>query len=303
MDTQKNSILVIDDEAMNLVALSHILCNDYDVYVEKDGHHGIETAIEIRPDLILLDILMPEMDGFDAINILKNTPETCDIPVIFVTGDTSVESESKSFGLGAADYIRKPFSQDVVKSRIQYHMRLTNQVRSASRMGMIDICTGIGNRQYFNAVMSNEWRGVFIKNSPIGLILINVDRFGNINDTYGHAYGDIILTRLAKIIEKQLFRKTYKIARWGGSEFAILLPDADAKATHEIAESIRTTVEDLSFVCEESEIKTTISAGMHVTIPADNSQSSIDDFIASAASALSLAKSSGRNRVCDYTSP
>lgn len=298
MDEQKNSILIVDDDPMNITELSRILGKDYTLYVEIDGEGCIDTAINSHPDIIILDILMPGMSGFDVIKILKSTPETCDIPVVFVTGLNSANNETQGFGLGAADYIHKPFNPPIVKSRINNLMRMVDQVRNARRIGLIDITTGIGNRQYFNAMLSSEWRRASSEGNPIGLIIFNLDNFDGFNDTHGHKHGDMVLTRVAKIIEKRLADTPYKVARWGGDEFAILLPYANFKAVHTVAEDVRGTIAKLNFLPGGQEIKITLSAGIHAVVPPDDHLESIDKFISTAINALRQAKLTGRNKVC-----
>ena len=297
MDEQKNSILIVDDDPMNITELSNILSHDYTLYVEIEGEGCINTAISAQPDIIILDILMPGMSGFDVIKILKSTPETCDIPVVFVTGLKSADSETQGFGLGAADYIHKPFNAPIVKSRIANLMRVVDQVRNTRRIGLIDIATGIGNRQYFNAMLSSEWRRASGEGNDIGLIIFNIDKFDKFNDTYGHKYGDMILVRIAKIIEKKLAGTPYKVARWGGDEFAVLLPYADFNSVYTVAEDVRCIIEKLSFMLNEQEIKITLSAGIHSTVSPDDTLDSIDEFIMTAVEALRHAKATGRNKV------
>jgi len=133
MDTKENSILIVDDESLNIIALSHILSPDYTIYVEKSGQGCIESARALKPDLILLDVIMPEMDGFEVIKILKEDPETHDIPVVFITGLNSSKDEERGFNLGASDYVNKPFSAIVVKLRVKNQMQIVNQMRSIKK--------------------------------------------------------------------------------------------------------------------------------------------------------------------------
>jgi len=127
---KKNSILIVDDESLNITALSYILSSDYTIYVEKDGQGCIESARKLKPDLILLDIIMPDMSGFEVIKVLKEDLKTHDIPVVFITGLNSAKDEELGFNLGAADYINKPFSAIVVKLRIQNQIQIINQMRT-----------------------------------------------------------------------------------------------------------------------------------------------------------------------------
>jgi len=134
MDTVKNSVMIIEDEPMNITALMHILGKDYTIYAEKDSRNSIDTIKQVKPDLILLDVMMPEIGGFDIIKKLKNDEETKDIPVIFVTGKTTPEDEAMGFSLGAVDYINKPFSTDVVKMRVRHQMQIINQNRKLENL-------------------------------------------------------------------------------------------------------------------------------------------------------------------------
>ncbi|MDR3012702.1 MAG: diguanylate cyclase [Chitinispirillales bacterium] len=296
----RNSILVVDDEKANLLLLSRILDEKYDVYTAKDGASAIKKAAELLPDLILLDIVMPDMSGYEVLDALKRQSVTRAIPVIFVTKLSSPDEEEKALSYNAVDYITKPFRPNIIKLRIRTQIRSVNQIRTIERLSMTDQLTEIPNRRSFDNRMNVEWRTSIRETSPIGILMLDIDRFKNYNDTYGHQQGDKVLYAVAKCIEKSLTRPRDFAARWGGEEFSALLPNTDLGGAEEVAERIRVNVEQLKIPCEKCPdgmaSSVTISVGAASVIP-DN-DSSLDRFISLADNALYEAKRTGRNKVC-----
>ncbi|MCL2197940.1 MAG: diguanylate cyclase [Defluviitaleaceae bacterium] len=299
METKKNSVLIVDDETINLKILMQILNHDYEVYIEKTGNDCLSAAKKVQPDLILLDILMPDIDGFQVIKKLKADTETEHIPVIFITGLSNSASEIQGFMLGAVDYIHKPFVDIIVKMRIQSQMKIINLLRKIKNMSVTDDLTGIGNRRYFNAQLSQEWERAKRQQSPLSFIIMDVDNFKRFNDDHGHLKGDVALVGVADVIRAVITRAGDKAARWGGEEFAVILPDTDLTGASKIAEDIRTSVENYILVLEdEKTAKITVSMGLHCIIPQHGGDYSLDSFVADADRALYRAKNSGRNKVC-----
>jgi len=296
-ETKKNSILVVDDEKSNLIFLTHILSQEYTIYTAKDGTDAVNKARKLSPDLILLDIVMPGMDGYEVLATLKNLDETKEIPVIFITGLNSSEDEEKGLVLKAADYISKPFRSEIVKLRIRNQIQIVNQLHTIERLSMIDQMTNIPNRRSFDNRLNMEWKRAIREKTPISLLMIDVDKFKVYNDTYGHQQGDIVLKTVAKVFEQTLRRPGDFAARWGGEEFAVLLPVSDIDGALMIAEQIRVNVENSVILCSDGgSTKVTISIGVNTELP--NYESSLDSFISRADSALYTAKEKGRNRVC-----
>ena len=292
----KNSILIVDDEKSNIMALSMILSPDYVIYAAKNGRDAIEIAQEYLPDVILLDILMPEMDGYDVISRLKGMEETESIPVIFVTGLTTAGSEVKGLDLGAADYIIKPFSPAIVKLRVRNQIKIVNQIRIINHLSTTDQLTGIPNRRSFNTQMNREWSRNMRENSQLSFLMIDVDKFKVFNDTFGHQAGDELLQLVAKTLAESLRRAADFAARWGGEEFAVLLPGTDTDGAVEIAERIRSNIENTKITLSYGKITSvTVSIGLSTLIPSQ--ETSPDDIIFQADKALYDAKESGRNRV------
>jgi diguanylate cyclase (GGDEF)-like protein len=293
---KKNSLLIVDDEKMNLKVLTHILGGDYVIYTATNGASAITRAIEYKPDLILLDILMPDMDGYETLSMLKKDEITQNIPVIFITGLSSREDEEKGLSLDAADYISKPFGAMIVKLRVRNQIKIVNQLRTIQHLSMIDQLTNISNRRSFDERLRVEWNRALRQREPLGFLMIDVDKFKNYNDTYGHQQGDVVLKTIAKIFAQSIRRSGDFAARWGGEEFAILLPNTAMDSALDIAEKIREDVESLLIPCiDGSANRVTISVGVNSLIPVQGS--SVDAFISNADKALYEAKDQGRNRV------
>jgi len=299
MDKLKNRVLLVDDEAMNLTALTHILKSDYTIYVEKDGQGCLDTARDLKPDLILLDILMPAMNGFEVIAALKKDDITRDIPVIFVTGLNNAHDEEMGFVLGAADYVNKPFSSAVVKLRVKNQIQIINQMRQIKNLSITDPLTELGNRRFFYSQLEQEWNRAKRQQIPISLIVLDIDQFKHFNDTHGHVIGDLALRDVAQIINKGLRRSTDVSARWGGEEFAVILPDTALDGAETVAENICALVREHKFTIDDkTSAKLTISAGVKSIVPPRDDNYSVTNLVSDADKAMYMAKDAGRDRVC-----
>ncbi|MCL2194004.1 MAG: diguanylate cyclase [Treponema sp.] len=297
----KNSILVVDDEVGNLQVLAHILGMEYTIYTAKNGANAIEKAKEYMPDLILLDIIMPDMDGYQVLIELKSLETTKKIPVIFITGLSSIEDEAKGLSLNAADYISKPFSPTIVKLRVQNLIQIVNQLRTIERLSLVDQLTGIPNRRSFDERINAEWKRAIREGgpAPISILVMDVDHFKTYNDTYGHQQGDLALQVVAGVFSRHLKRSVDFAARWGGEEFIGLLPGTSLDGALEIAEDIRKSVENMEIDhYNGSSSKITVSIGVSTQKPTQSTWT--DSFISMADRALYNAKAAGRNRVA-YT--
>lgn len=293
---EKFTILVVDDEKNNIVALAHILMSMYTVLAAKDGLTAIELAETKSPDLILLDILMPGMSGFDALVKLKDSELTRDIPVIFITGLDSREDEETGLLLGAVDYITKPFHDSIVKLRVETHLKILTQMRTIERLGMIDTLTNIPNRRCYDNQLSVEWNRAVRNNAALSILMIDIDDFKQFNDAYGHMHGDKVLQAVASVIEKTLKRPADFVARWGGEEFSVLLPETDLEGVLFIAEQIRLNVENTS-ITHQSGLKSKITVSIGASHRFPSLTDSIDLFISLADYALYAAKAAGKNIV------
>jgi len=289
------TILITDDEKMNVDVLGGILSPMYNLLISRNGTRAIALAREHTPDLILLDVLMPDMSGFEVITELKNDKDTINIPVIFITGLTSAEDEEKGFILGAVDYITKPFKKAIVKARVNTHIRIVDQMRMIESIGLIDPLTKIANRRGFENRLDLEWNRAIREQTPISLLMMDIDKFKNYNDMYGHQQGDVALETLADVASKTLMRAVDFVARWGGEEFVILLPGTDTKGATEVAERVRENTEATVLTTYDGvDTRVTVSIGINTVVPRIND--STKDFMEKADQALYKAKESGRNR-------
>jgi diguanylate cyclase (GGDEF)-like protein len=295
--TRKNTLLIVDDDNSSLMMLSHILEKEYTIRVAPDGASAIRIAEKYIPDLILLDIIMPEMDGYEVFNALYKSEKTAHVPIIFITGLNNNNDEKRGLELGAVDYISKPFDDTIVKLRVHHQIRIVNQLRTIEHLSMMDQLTGIANRRNFDNRLRAEWGRAMRENIPISLLIMDVDRFKDYNDTYGHQQGDKALCLIADVLTRTLKRTSDFAARWGGEEFAVLLPHTDSAGGLAISEQIRKNVEVAEVPCENGDItKLAVSIGVNAHIP--TTDCSIGDFFSGADRALYQAKNTGRNRVC-----
>ncbi|MFT5298844.1 MAG: diguanylate cyclase (GGDEF)-like protein [Colwellia sp.] len=264
---ERQTILVIDDEKANLKILSELFKSKVNIILAKNGTQGIEKIIKFKPDLILLDIIMPGMSGFEVIMQLKKNEETSAIPVIFITGLTDVVDESQGLALGACDYIQKPFHIDIVRARVDLHLKLAEQRTQLEQLANLDSLTCVPNRRKFYEMFDLEWKMSVREKTPLSQIMIDIDYFKQYNDQYGHAAGDQALKKVAQVIFKQLKRPFDFVARYGGEEFAVLLPNTPAEDAFNIMESCRQAVEDLKI----EHGKNTVSKYLTISIGGVNS--------------------------------
>ncbi len=298
-EKKKYSILIVDDRPANIIALGNILKPDYTIYVSKNGRDALRIATEKLPEVILLDIVMPDMDGYAVIAALKGDERTRRIPVIFITGLDSIRDEEKGLALQAADYISKPFSPVIVQLRVRNQIQIISQMRIIEELSMTDQLTGIQNRRGFDTRLDIEWSRAVREHRSLALLMIDIDHFKAYNDAYGHQQGDVALRAVAQGFSGSVRRATDCFARWGGEEFAILLPDAGRGDALSIAESIREEIASIvipgALGCAPH---VTASIGINTCIP--TTETRIADFVAGADAALYAAKQSGRNRVCEH---
>ncbi len=294
----KARILIVDDEKMNLKVLADLLKDEYSPVLARSGIQALKHALgDSPPDLILLDVVMPEMGGYEVIKILKNTDKTNKIPVIFVTALNSIEDEEHGLKLGAVDYITKPFSPPIVKMRIHNHLRIVHQYKLLDQLAYLDGLTEISNRRRFEEVYKQEWARSSRNNTSFSLAMIDVDFFKQYNDHYGHAMGDITLQKIAKALDNALKRPADLIARYGGEEFVMLLPETGLSAAKIVAERSRQEVVDLKIPHHYAQLSGYVSVSIGLATMHKNSNAEPESFLKTADQNLYLAKQSGRNRV------
>ncbi|MDL1963170.1 MAG: response regulator [Deltaproteobacteria bacterium] len=294
---EASRILIVDDERYNIKVLTDFLREDHKIMAAKTGDQALKAAQGPNPpDLILLDIMMPGIDGYEVCKRLKADSRTMHIPVIFVTAMDASDDEAKGFELGAVDYITKPFKPVIVKARIRTHIQLKLKTDLLDRIALLDGLTEISNRRCFDVTLEKEIRRAARDGSFLSLVLMDIDFFKKYNDRYGHVAGDACLQRVAKALERVLKRASDCAARYGGEEFAMILPGTDMESAIHIAEEVRRTVAALNIQHAGSDVAEHVSLSLGVaTVSADQKMSPLE-LIEAADASLYQAKENGRNR-------
>ena len=293
----ESTLLVVDDEKQNRLLLTELFEGEYRVIQAKNGLQALERARSHAPDLILLDVLMPEMDGMATIRALKREDATRNIPVIFITALDSPTDEEQGLNLGAVDYIAKPFHPSIVRVRVRNHLQIVHQRRLLEQLAALDGLTGIPNRRRFDESYALEWRRCQRAGQPLSLVVADVDHFKAYNDTLGHAAGDRVLQEVAAVLRQCARRPGDLAARYGGEEFVLLLPETGAQEAQMLAEELRAKLEARGLTHPASPVgaSVTLSIGGASTTPM---QAEADPaFFPLADAALYQAKASGRNCV------
>lgn len=294
----RQKILIVDDSPLNTKILETALCEDYEILITHNGKEALSICNSANPpDLILLDIIMPEMDGYEICSRLNQGLKTKNIPVIFLTSLTAANDIEYGLTLGAIDYITKPFSVPIIKAKIKNHLDLKYYQDTLKFESDIDQLTQIANRRCFDDTMAQEIKKAKRTGTVLSVLLIDIDHFKFYNDTYGHLEGDTCLQKVASALSSALKRPNDLAARWGGEEFACLLTNTNAKGAENVAESLRVTIQNLKIPHNSSPIQDviTVSIGVITSNPMDDN--SFDSLLKRADEALYLAKEAGRNRI------
>ncbi len=291
---KKPTILAVDDTVENLDVLEELL-REYRVIDATNGKDALALVKQQKIDLILLDIMMPNMDGYEVCQILQDDEETKFIPIIFITAKSDEQSIEKAYDLGAADYIRKPFLPKELLARVKKELRIQGLIEKLEELASTDVLTKLYNRRFFyeNAIKTIEYAKR--QNHPLSLIMIDIDHFKQVNDTYGHSAGDEVLQELAKIMQN-LQRKSDTIVRLGGEEFAILLPDTSKEQAFKVAQKLRQKIEkNQVHLSDGNNVDFTVSLGVSSVMI--EKETDIEAALSRADKALYKAKESGRNNV------
>jgi len=296
MNDQKQVILIVDDTPINLQILVEVLGDEYEIVFATNGKDALAIAESSQPDLILLDIQMPGMNGYEVFKALKSIPHLEDVSIIFLTAMSQPEDEIAGLKLGAVDYITKPFHPDIVRLRVRNQLELKRLRDVQARFAMLDGLTGIANRRALDEHLGREWFRSLRSQTALSLIMMDVDYFKFYNDTYGHLAGDDCLKRVTAALLSSL-RASDFAARYGGEEFVTILYESDKEGALSTAERIRAKVESLRIPHQSSPISpyVTVSLGMATFVPSEGSAP--DHLINMADQKLYRAKENGRNRV------
>jgi diguanylate cyclase (GGDEF)-like protein len=298
MRDEKVKILIVDDQPVNIKIAASALSEEYDVRVTNSGLKALQILEKETFDLILLDIVMPEMDGLEVCQRLKNNTDTKYIPVIFLTSQANPVDEEWGLKMGAVDYIYKPFNLYVMQARVRNHIALKRHADLLQELASIDPLTHLANRRLMDKTLENEWKRAQRETIPLSLLLCDIDFFKSYNDNYGHGEGDICLQRVAKAIQSTFTRASDLVARFGGEEFVVILPNTNESQAFESAQKLHSAVLNQKIPHLYSTISSvvTVSVG-HVTCVAKIHNNDFNRLITFADENLYKAKELGRNQV------
>ena len=258
-------ILVVDDDPGTIRLLMQILKDLGKVYFTTKGADAVSLALSVHPDIILLDIEMPDLDGIEVCEQLKKVPRFSDVPVLFVTSHTDVLLEAKALSAGAIDFIHKPPTPVLVKARVKNYLAMKKQTDRLRMLSMVDGLTGVANRRAFDLSLAEEWRRAIRTGHSLSLLMLDVDYFKRFNDTYGHQAGDDCLRVVAATIAENVKRPGEVTARYGGEEFAVLLPNCSLEQALALAEIVRSSIEALAIPHSASDACSLVSVSSGVS--------------------------------------
>jgi diguanylate cyclase (GGDEF)-like protein len=294
----KPTILLVDDVASNLMVLSSLLEDDYDVKVAKSAKKAFEILnnFDCNIDLILLDIIMPEMDGYEMCKILKNDSNMKNIPLIFVTAKVNEEDEEYGLNIGAIDYITKPYNQTIVKLRVRNQIEAKLKSDMLEELSMYDGLTNIPNRRFFDERFEQLYKECVRDKNSLSVMMLDIDYFKAYNDNYGHGKGDEALKKVASALLNTLKRPTDFLARYGGEEFVVLLKDISNEDILFMAKSLLEAVEELNIEHNYSSTQPYITLSIGVALKNKDVNIPKEDLLKAADDALYEAKAQGRNQ-------
>lgn len=295
---ERPRLLIVDDQPITIQTIYQIFHADHEVFAATSGSQALEFCEKTPPDLILLDVMMPEMDGLEVCRRIKRDPATADIPIIFVTAQDDPRDETRALEIGGVDFICKPVNPAVVRARVRTHLLLKAQSDMLRSLAFIDGLTGIANRRRFDEALQAEWRHCRRVGHSLTLMMIDIDHFKHFNDRYGHQAGDECLRAVAHTLKEAFGRSHDLVARYGGEEFVCLLPETGSAAAQAKAEELRGLVAAQAIPHEDSPTAAlvTLSIGIATTLPGVGGNSG--HLLATADAQLYQAKTSGRNRIC-----
>ena len=294
---EMQKVLVADDDAINRMVLGELLKPEYTVILAKNGSQTLERAARHAPDLILLDVMMPDMDGYETLRQLRAAPQTAHIAVIFISGLDRPEDEANGLRMGVADYIAKPFNAAVVMARVALHLQVVRQRRMLERLAHVDSLTELANRRRFDEVYEAEWLRASRSKRPLSLAVLDIDGFKLYNDHYGHPAGDRALRAVARTASNGMRRPADLAARYGGEELVLLMPDTDAAHAQQVACAICSEIGKLMIEHAISTVAPVLTVSVGGATLTDHGSETASAMFEAADAHLCQAKQAGRNRI------
>jgi len=291
-------VLIVDDETVNIDVLVGVFGHRYTTLVAKSGEQALKRLESPPlPDLILLDVVMPGMDGYEVCRRIKANPATQGITVIFITGKSDEQHETRGFEVGAVDYITKPMNPAICIARVATHLEMKRRGDILERLACLDGLTGIANRRAFDTFICRAWRQCVRQGAPLALLMLDIDFFNRFNDFYGHGEGDRVLKAVAGVMARAALRPEDQVARYGGGEFACVMPQSDLAGARTVATRIMEGVKALNISHAASEVTDvlTVSIGVASCLPVIDG--TVEGLIRDADQALSRAKNRGRCQI------
>ena len=296
-DRTRPLILVVDDQPANIQILYALLMAEYDVCMALGGADALSVCAGSRPDLILLDVVMPGIDGYAVCSRLKADPSMSDIPVIFVTGHLDHEQEVRGFAVGGVDFITKPFHASIVMARVRTQITLKSQADLLRSLSFTDSLTNVANRRRFDQVLMGEAQRVRRNGGPLTLLMIDVDYFKRYNDRYGHQQGDACLRSVAECLSNCVVRSHDLVSRYGGEEFACILPETGLAGALDRAVAMEHSVRELAIAHDDSDCACVVTISVGVALIDPSATDGPAALVSDADAQLYLAKAAGRGRV------
>ena len=293
---EKPTVLIVDDMTTNLLILSDLLKDEYQIKIAKNGQKALDIVHSSdEVDIILLDIMMPDIDGYEVCRQLKSNPKTKKLPIIIVTAKDNDEDEEYGLNLGAIDYITKPFNKAIVRLRIRNHLELKLKSDLLEELSMYDGLTHIPNRRFFDQVFQSTYKEVKRENKSLAVLMIDIDFFKLYNDNYGHGKGDEALKKVAQSLQMTLKRPTDLVARYGGEEFVVLLKDISEENVKKIALNLLQSIRELQISHEYSKVEQIITISIGVAYKTASSLINKIELLICADEALYDVKRTSRN--------
>lgn len=304
-DPKPYRVLLVDDQAMIYEAVRRMLSDTKEIELHycSEGAKALQMATEIKPDVILQDLIMPDVDGLMLVKFYRASSITSDIPIVVLSSKEEAKTKAEAFSNGANDYLVKLPDKIEMLARLRYHAKAhaallerNAAVEELKRISVTDGLTKIYNRRYFDETLANEFQRARREQHPLSVVLLDVDHFKLFNDHYGHQAGDDCLVKVASAVQSSVLRSADTVARYGGEEFVVILPNSTSEGALVIAEKIRQAIITEEIPHEQSSVAeyVTVSLGVATTVPDKDSQA--EALVRLADQNLYRAKEEGRNR-------